>query len=353
MPSASETTDWVVVTLGVGALVLSVVIALIGNYSFGWPFSSSAIWSLLALGTLAMVVVGFVGHNWKVVPFGQGIRPELLTGIGLISMGVLVLTAVAVAASTRAGQVMTLLICLTVFGIGSLHSWFFVASSASILSDRRLDLPVLQYVGWLFPKLTYAYPPNAPGMDKPIPADYVIYTVSYYLAYIVGIVAVGVALFQTRNLEAATASSVPGAVGALGTIGRSAAVVSVAAGVLLASSGSFHNLAGIGFVLTLIAGGVAMWLLWGFFGRGVRWSWWLVGLLGLLGLGWSGYLMAESWWTGANRQPTVVIVALIASFAVIAILAMPRTRLYFEFGLNPNGSKKIKAIGRQALNSEV
>ena len=353
MPTGGSTNDWVVITLGVGAVAASAAIAMIGNYAFGWSFSSSAIWSLLVLLTAAMLGVCFLGHGWKPVPFGQGLRPELLTGIVLIFLGVMVLTAVAVAASTRVGQVMTLLICLTVFAVGSLHSWLFDASSASILTGRSLDLPVLQYVGWLFPKLTYAYPPNAPGMDKPIPADYVLYTAGYYLAYICGIVAVGVALFQTRGLEASTASSVPGAVGALGVVGRAAAIVAGVAGVLLASSPQFHSLRGIGIVIALIAAGVALWLLWGFFGRGARWSWWVVGLMALTALGWNGYLMAVSWLSGGNRQPTAVVVALLASVAVVVILALPRTRLHFNENRTRRGPKRSATMSLKTADQPV
>ena len=102
--------DWPVVVLGAVAFVLAVLMGFIGNYFFGWHFSATAIWAALPLFTLAIFAVCFVGPDWSAHAFGSRMDPQLVLGSLLVLFAIVVITAVALAASTRLKVVGTLVV---------------------------------------------------------------------------------------------------------------------------------------------------------------------------------------------------------------------------------------------------
>ena len=68
-----------------------------------------------------MVAIGFVGKNWHLVPFGTGLPAQRLLELVMMLMAAVIFSALAVTASTRLGQAMTLLVCTGVFVVGSAH----------------------------------------------------------------------------------------------------------------------------------------------------------------------------------------------------------------------------------------
>lgn len=148
---ASDTVDQPVLTFAIGAALLSVGLAAWGNFFYGWVFSSTAFYAALPLLLLGWLGAMFLDADWGVHPPGEDFKPQVLIACLAVCLAMLVLTAVAVAASTRLGQVMTIVVCLGVFVFGLLSNYFlgrhafindFVAqvSSAEVISDPDADL---------------------------------------------------------------------------------------------------------------------------------------------------------------------------------------------------------------------
>lgn len=332
MPSAADTPDIPVIILGCSALLLSLLLAGAGNLWFNWPFTSAWLWLALALMSAAMGVIAFVGKEWTIVPFGQGIRPVVLQGIALVMMAVLIFVAAAVTASTRLGQMMTLLVCV---GLGLLGSWH------RILFAGAHDVPVLRALSWIVPDLTVfdiqGPVTNYEQATRGVSWRFLGLALGYCLLYVGALLALGTALFQRRELESRTASSsLPTGVAVLAWTGRGEALLAGLWAVALLSVPGAVQAINLAVVAGLLVGAALAWIFWGCFSRGARWSWYLATiLLGLQALGgaaglicyWMGWIKVE--FLGYNQRLFVVLgVALNLILFLLALL--PRTRRHFR-----------------------
>lgn len=328
MPAAWDKPDMPVIVLGIAAATLTLAVGVVGNYLFGWNFFSTVIGSLAVLLTIAMGVLLLVGKEWKPIDFGEGIRPQLIPGMVLTLLAVQVFVAVAVAAGTRLGQVMILLICCAILAVGWVHYYLFGVTAEA--------LPALRVVGWLFPDLRNLDPQDPLSSEMAISARYMVLATAYALTYIGAVLATGIALFQTRALETqGTTSTMPGLVSVLAGAGRLAAVLLAIGGVSVLSLPGYHNLFGILLGIGLLAAAVGLWMVWGAFGRGVRWGYAVVGVVAVV----LGVRAALVWaLPGALAFATVEIVdspvllvlqALLAA-AILTVLVLPKTRRHFQ-----------------------
>jgi len=331
-PATADPYDWPVIVLGLTGLALAIMTALAGNYFFGWPFVSVGVWAAVVLLSLAMGTLSFIGKEWRVVPFGHdtpetlAIHGQLLVGMALIYMAVTIFVAIAVAASTRLGQVMTLLVCCGVFFLGSMHPYLFGYWQDEIMAARVM--------AWVVPNLTYFFPLDALANDQAIPAERVALAGGYCALYIAAVLAVGMALFERRQLESqGTSSTMPGAVALLAWTGRGVTMASVIVAMVLASLPAFRNVTGLLLIGGILTAAGLNWLLWRGFGAGLRWALWVAsGLAGLLLLG----LIAATVMPGRFRidpsGPTrvITIAGAILAGAVALILSLPKTRRHFR-----------------------
>jgi hypothetical protein len=121
--------NWPAVILALSAVGIAMGVALWGNFFYGWVFGSTAVLLLLPLLTLGYVLALFVDGTWNLHFVGTDLKPQILIACAAVMLSMLVLTAVAVAASTRLGQVMTIVVCLGVF-VFSLLSNYLVGRRA-------------------------------------------------------------------------------------------------------------------------------------------------------------------------------------------------------------------------------
>lgn len=317
MPAAGDPFDWPVIVLGCSSVALAILIALGGNLLFAWTFTSAAVYSATITMSIAMGLITFIGKGWVIVDFGHGLPPQLLAALVLTFMAVVIFVSVAIACSTRLGQVMTLLICCGVFFVGSIHPYIFGYWGDRVILARPL--------GWLCPVLGYFYAVDAITMDKPIPWSFVGLAGAYCVLFSAGMFAMGAALFETRQLEGQTASaSMPAAVMLLAWAGRLASIAAgligleLALSVLLAASPLRDLIPAAG----LLAASVVGWIFWGLFGRGARWSYRVVLLAGAAGL--AAALLAAT-----GLEPVLRTGATGLAAVIIAILLLPQTRRHF------------------------
>lgn len=151
MSRAMDSMDQPVLVLGFGAVAVSMLVALWGNYFYGWMFTSSATLLMLPLLFLAWFISIFLGPDWGFRGFMQDLRSQILMACFAVGVSMLVLTAVAVCCSTRLGQVMTIVVCFGVFLLGLLSNHLvgrraFVndpmerIATAEVLADANGDL---------------------------------------------------------------------------------------------------------------------------------------------------------------------------------------------------------------------
>lgn len=337
--SAAAGLDYPVIVLGTSALAATLLTALLGNYAFNWQFCSTAVWVAMVFFSLAMGGIGVIGRNWTVLDtFGQGIRGQVLIAMVLIFLAVLVFVSVSIAASTRLGQVMTLVVCFTVFIVGSMHPYVFGAGA-----DRNV---VFRVLGWAVPNLTTFYPLDALTRGKDIPLVDVGLAAAYAGLFVAGVLAVGVALFEQRPLEAQTSSSVmPSAVVLLAWAGRAGAVALLLAACVTLATPSRYTPMGFAAAAGLAAAAAVTWVLWGYFARGKAWSYWVVAVaaVGSLGRSVATWLRPEA--TGFVRlgeTPGQLALAGAVSAAVLVLLSLPRTRHHFFSATSAPSAKRVE-----------
>lgn len=124
LSTAADDPDQPVIYFALIAVSLSFFLAGAGNYTYGWPFGQTVIMLLTPLLLLAYLGVLLISKKWHVQAIGTDFKPQLLLACASLAMALLVLTAIATAASTRLGQVMTITVCTGVFALGLLSNYF-------------------------------------------------------------------------------------------------------------------------------------------------------------------------------------------------------------------------------------
>ena len=120
-----------VIVFGVAAGVLGLAAGVWCNYFYGRVFSSTVIVLTTILAALAYLLSLMFDQSFSLQPIGESFKPQLWLALAAIMMAIMVLTSIAIAASTRLGQVMTLCVTIGVFMLG-------------LLSDSMLGRPIKQ-----------------------------------------------------------------------------------------------------------------------------------------------------------------------------------------------------------------
>jgi ABC-type transport system involved in multi-copper enzyme maturation permease subunit len=213
MQTASDTFDIPVLSFGALAFLTAFGVAAVGNYLYRWVFTSTLVLSLAAALTVAGLSLLVVAHNghfqsplaeWA--PEGALAGGQRVIALVIIFEAVLLFSAVAIAASTRLGQLMTMVICAGFFVLGLIsqstfgramaHRPWVEAQGASGVTVFLL--PRLGY--WLVPNLQFFWPGDALMLANPIPLAYLATVTAYCLLYVVGLLLLAIALFQTREV---------------------------------------------------------------------------------------------------------------------------------------------------------
>jgi ABC-type transport system involved in multi-copper enzyme maturation permease subunit len=270
---------------------------------------------------------------------------QLVLSIVLVFLAVLVLVAVAIAAGTRFGQVLTLLICMGVLLAGTYHSW--------LLGQWTSKIVLVKLAGPLVPKMTYFFMLDALALYKHIPLSYVGLTALYSGLYISAILALGVVLFQKRSLEADSGTaSVPAAVNLLAGLGRMVAFVAglvalegllsclfgrfdksfepIVFNALALAGGGNSVLAGLLMCVSLALLAVVSYMLWTYFGRAKRWAFFVVILLAIPALLVAAAAAIYPSILRLPSRPDGAVTAAVLAGLVMLVLILPSTRRHFQ-----------------------
>lgn len=167
LSTAADDPDQPVIIFSVVAGLLTIGLAAWCNYFYGWSFTQVA--SILVLPTFALAYIGVlaIDKRWQPQPLSADFNPYVTLACGVLALAILVLTSVAVAVSTRLGQVMTIVVCAGLFLFGLLANHLvgrgamdnsvaaYIQSVESMdLADRSFSRPGQRYA------ITLDGPPN-------------------------------------------------------------------------------------------------------------------------------------------------------------------------------------------------
>jgi hypothetical protein len=195
METAADKFDQPVLVFGLAAILISLVAATFGNYVYGWNFVTTLTAWVVPLGTIALALVLLISPDWQAQSPGTDFGDcQLLYAALTTFCGVLILAAFAVALATRFSLVVTLMFCAGIFLLG-------------LLSDYYLGQPALAGAGPLY-SLLYAAVPNFQffwlgdplTQELTVPIGHVLRVAGYSALYALAVVALGAALFQTREV---------------------------------------------------------------------------------------------------------------------------------------------------------
>ena len=193
METSGDTYDWPVLFFGISAVLVSLIAATFGNYVYGWHFSATLTAWVVPLGTLALFGTLFFDRGWNPQPpstdFGDF---QIVFAVLAIICAVLILTAFAVALSTQFGQIPTLIGCAAIYMVGLLSDYYLGPNnSKGVLYDLAYHVvPNFQFF-WFSDALT---------QDLLITPAQIGNVAAYAALYILAVLSLGVALFQTREV---------------------------------------------------------------------------------------------------------------------------------------------------------
>ena len=205
MSAAGDQLDGPVILFGLGALALAAIIAVWGNYFYNWVFASTFVRIFAVTISLAYLLVLILNKNWQFQPiiteFSVELAPvtnygeekkslvQVIVAIGLLFEAVWILTAVAIAASTRLGQVMTLLICLGVVALGVGSDGLFGSKTS----------PIAKALYHILPNFQFFFVADALTQKSTIDAGYLLSVSAYAGLLLIAVLGLAIALFQMRE----------------------------------------------------------------------------------------------------------------------------------------------------------
>jgi hypothetical protein len=192
MQTASDRFDGPVLIFGLGFGVLAILVATLGNYFYNWVFTSAVTRLLGGFLTIGYAMVLLINKDWHFQSPMHDINPQLWIGLLLVFLAVAILCSVAITASTRLGQLMTLMVCLGVFFIGLM--------SQNLLGTWAKSHWWADVFYRVTPNLQFLWPADAISQEHDFTGGYVLLALGYSALMICSMLGLAVALFQNREI---------------------------------------------------------------------------------------------------------------------------------------------------------
>ena len=194
---SGEIYDGPVLTFSLLFGLLALLTAGLLNYLYRRPFPSTLTACLAVLLTVAVGICSCLARDWWLQSPLTDFNPQLFYAVGQVFLAILVLSAAAIAASTRVNQVITLLICCGLFLLGLVSEFFLgrsLADDASLLT--RLLAPLYLAV----PNLQVFWAADALAQGHAITPEYFASVAAYAAVLIVALLSLAILLFQRRDV---------------------------------------------------------------------------------------------------------------------------------------------------------
>ncbi len=196
LENSSDPWDYPVILLGMGALCTSLVVGGFCNFFYRSGFLTTVLATVTPLMTLAVLVIGKFNEHWDVIPFGSNyVGGQIIIATFLVLLAVITTTAVAVAASTRFGQLATLVICTMFLCVGITSDYAFgqYEESSTLASAVYHFVPNLGPF-WVIDGL------QAATEQSVVTGKYLLLVTGYAALITTGVLGLAVAMFQRREV---------------------------------------------------------------------------------------------------------------------------------------------------------
>jgi ABC-type transport system involved in multi-copper enzyme maturation permease subunit len=212
--TAATPVGWPCVLFGISAAVVTVGTAGWCNFFYGKSFGALTIMLGGPMLLLAYTLSLLFDPQWNVIELSKEFRGELWAAAALMSMALAILAAIAIAASTRLGQILTIGVTIGVLVLGLLSDWVIgrriqaLEKALAIGGDAGSAPTIIDQLGLFAAKLAYAAIPNfqvfwmvdAVNQAQPIPLDYFVRAIGYGALFVIAANAIAIALFQRREV---------------------------------------------------------------------------------------------------------------------------------------------------------
>jgi len=197
--------DKIGLTVFYGAIVAAFFLGGLTNFFARRPFVPDAAFFVVAMTTVAFVVINLVNKDGEFQSFGHDTDWRLVPAAILILMALWVLAALALACSTRLDAIPTLAICAAVFLLGIMSDYLFGRTAEQAAAQEGFWSAA---GSWLSTGL-YTIVPNwqlfwlsdALEKGRTIPWSYVGKAMGYVAGYLGAALALAMLLFEDRELN--------------------------------------------------------------------------------------------------------------------------------------------------------
>jgi ABC-type transport system involved in multi-copper enzyme maturation permease subunit len=197
--------DTVALKIFYGAVVLAFALGGLTNYFGRRPFVPDAVMYLVAMITLAFVIINFVDKDGNFQNFGKNVDWRVVPAGILIMLALFLLAAIALACSTRLEMIPTMAICTAVFLVGIMSDYLF----GRVADEKVMNPGFWHTMGAWISSTLYTIVPNwqlfwlsdALEKGRTIPWSYVGKAMGYVLAYLGAALALAMLLFEDRELS--------------------------------------------------------------------------------------------------------------------------------------------------------
>jgi hypothetical protein len=193
---AYGSTDWLALGIFTGFLVLAYAMGGFSNFFLRRPFVSDAVLCVVAMSTLAFVVISFFDKEGKMQAFAAGVDPRMIPAGLLILFALWILAGLALLCSTRLELISTLAVCSGFFLAGLISD--YVYSKLGGTANGGPWYAVVLYT--ILPNWQQFWMADALSEERRIPMQYLVTAFGYVIAYVGASLAVALCLFEEREL---------------------------------------------------------------------------------------------------------------------------------------------------------
>jgi ABC-type transport system involved in multi-copper enzyme maturation permease subunit len=195
---AYGSTDWLALSVFVGALGIAYGLGGFSNFFLRRPFVSDAVLCVVGMSTLAFIAINFFGKDGKLQSFGHEIDWRMGRACLLILFALWILAALAMLCSTRLEMISTLAICSGFFLLGLMSDYLF---GRRIGAGPGLVSAFCSVMYAVLPNWQLFWAADALEEGKTIPWSYVGSAMIYVVAYVAASMSVALVLFEDRELS--------------------------------------------------------------------------------------------------------------------------------------------------------
>lgn len=200
MQTASDPFDGPVLTFGGLAVFGSILVAALANYLYARVFASTLVACLFFSLTPAYLLVLLIAKGWTFQTPAVDWSTQNALALLLIFEAVLVLTAVALAASTRLGQVMTLVVCVGVGVLGQVGEYLVQRAARAGGGEDSWARAAVDAIYYAVPNVLFFWVASGLARGNEVSLENVLYVSAYGLLFVIALVSLAIALFQTREV---------------------------------------------------------------------------------------------------------------------------------------------------------